>query len=40
LVEMGFDIEQAKPALKKAGSDIHKALDIIREKSYLEKDGA
>lgn len=34
LVEMGFDVDVATPALKKSGSDIHKALDILREQSY------
>jgi len=28
---MGFDVDVATPALKKSGSDIHKALDILRE---------
>ena len=31
LVEMGFELELAKAALKKSSNDIHKALDIIRE---------
>ena len=34
MVEMGFDIDVAKPALKKTGSDVIKALDIIKHESY------
>jgi hypothetical protein len=28
---MGYDPEIAKPALKKTGSNIHKALDMLKE---------
>ncbi len=37
MVEMGFEVEQARPALKKAGSDLYKALDILRQESFEEE---
>jgi hypothetical protein len=37
MVEMGFEVEIAKPALKKAGSDLYKALDILREESFTDE---
>jgi hypothetical protein len=34
LIEMGFDFDLSKAALKKSGNDIHKAIDYIREEGH------
>ncbi len=35
LVDMGFEIELAKKALKHSNNDLDRALDFIREKTLL-----